>query len=292
MTMVPWARLTIGLGLVALPTRGDTQVRASERGSVAQTIDGTVIEVSYGRPRLRGRTAFGGVVHWGEMWTPGANWATTLTVTKNVRINDQPVPAGSYSVWVQPTEQAWTLFLNARAKRYHLERPKPDEMAVRLPIVPFPAPPVDLLTASFPETRRDGATLLFQWGPTAWSLRVDVERTELARRRLTAVEVAPYLGEYVAWLFGEAGDSTRWQLELHWEAEHLAGTINGTRLIELLPTGVARRFLFESRDEQGSYDVELDGPVVFAIGPGRRATGFTMKGIEQPYWLRAVRVDP
>lgn len=26
-----------------------------------------------GRPRLRGRIAFGGVVHWGEMWTPGAN---------------------------------------------------------------------------------------------------------------------------------------------------------------------------------------------------------------------------
>src|SRR5439155_9636490 len=72
------------------------QVRASERGSVSQIVDGTSIEVNYGRPRLRGRIAFGGVVHWGEMWTPGANFATTIRFGKDVKFSGRAVPAGRY----------------------------------------------------------------------------------------------------------------------------------------------------------------------------------------------------
>lgn len=109
---------------IAIPQPAHAQVRASERGSVSQIVDGTVIEVSYGRPRLRGRTAFGGIVHWGEMWTPGANWASTLRVTRDVRLNDQPVPAGSYSLWIVPTQDQWTLYLHQAPKLYHLQRPK------------------------------------------------------------------------------------------------------------------------------------------------------------------------
>src|SRR5262245_15914821 len=88
------------------------QVRASERGRVSQVVDGTWIELDYGRPRLRGRTAFGEVVHWGEIWTPGANFATTIRFGKAVKVSGHSVPAGRYSMWLRPTEQEWTLFLH------------------------------------------------------------------------------------------------------------------------------------------------------------------------------------
>src|SRR5438046_2812123 len=100
------------LGLLVVPDPAASQVRASERGSVSQTIDGTTVEVSYGRPALRGRTPFGGVVHWGEVWTPGANFSTTLRVSRPVRLGDQAVPAGTYSLWVVATPTAWTLYLH------------------------------------------------------------------------------------------------------------------------------------------------------------------------------------
>ncbi len=278
---------------LAPPLFAVAQVRASERATVSQTIDGTVIEVSYGRPRLRGRTAFGGVVHWGEIWTPGANWATTLTVSKGVRIDGQAVAAGSYSVWIVPAERDWTFALHRQAKRYHLQRPKLDEMAVRLPITPSAAPLTELLTFSFPETRRDGATLRLQWGPTAVALRIDVEATAATRRRLTLQEVSPYLGDYVAWIYGESGDSTRMLQRLTFEDGRLAGTIDdGRRRFELIPNGERHRFLFEIRDAEGPYDVELDGPVEFTVGPDGRAAGFQMKGIEQPLWMRGVRAGP
>jgi hypothetical protein len=84
------------IGIMTLPAPGAAQIRASELGTVSQTIDGTTIAIEYSRPRARGRDSlFGGVVHWGEHWTPGANWATTFDVNHDIEVNGKPVPVGS-----------------------------------------------------------------------------------------------------------------------------------------------------------------------------------------------------
>ena len=98
------------------------QVRASERGTVSQEVDGTRIALDYGRPQLRGRTAFPDVIKWGEVWTPGANWATTFTVNHPVRLDGHEVKAGSYSVWMVPGPKEWTVYLHAQAHRFHEDR--------------------------------------------------------------------------------------------------------------------------------------------------------------------------
>src|SRR5215212_7024286 len=89
-------------GLVA-PFSIEAQIRASELAVMSQTIDGTLITVQYSRPRARGRDPIFGTraVTWGETWTPGANWATTLEVNKPVTINGNPVAKGKYSVWMK-----------------------------------------------------------------------------------------------------------------------------------------------------------------------------------------------
>ena len=68
--------LAVGSAL-AIASHACAQAMASEKGSVIQTVDGTTITIEYYRPVARGRTPFPDVVHWGRMWTPGANWATT-----------------------------------------------------------------------------------------------------------------------------------------------------------------------------------------------------------------------
>jgi hypothetical protein len=266
------------------------QVRASERATVSQVVDGTVIEVDYARPRLRGRTAFGGVVHWGEMWTPGANWATTLRVSRAVRLEGRPLPAGRYSVWVVPTPDAWTVGLHWEPRLYHLQRPQLADLFMTVPVTPTSGPSAELLTFSFPETRRDGATLRFEWGTTRFGLRIDTDRTAATRPPLTPEQTAPFVGTYTAWLYGETGDSTRMEQRLFLDDGRLKGEITGTsRTFELIRVG-ERQFLFELWDGEGPLDVELDGPVVFTVNEIGRATGFRMRGIEQPLWMRAVRV--
>src|SRR6478672_10516615 len=88
----------------------DAQLLASEPAEVTQTVDGTRITVSYSRPRARGRTGlFGTRIRDGEIWTAGANAATTLAVSKDVTINGQPVPKGKYSVWFAISRGDWEM---------------------------------------------------------------------------------------------------------------------------------------------------------------------------------------
>ncbi len=216
-----WAAV-LALLAVSIPASAGAQVRASERGSVSQTVDGTVITIDYSRPRTRGRVIFGKTVHWGEVWTPGANWATTLDVSRDVKLDSHLVPKGKYSVWfvVQPTE--WTVVLDRDVKRYHTEPPDSTAGQLRWKIRPQSAPHTEMLTWSFPEIRPDGATLVMQWGTARASIDASVFPTHPLTIARSAIE--PYLGKYLISLDMGGSDSVfkgGETVELYYEAGSL-----------------------------------------------------------------------
>ena len=125
--------LFVGGLTVLVPSVLGAQPRASERGTVTQMVNGTRITIDFSRPVARGRdNLFGGVVHWGELWTPGANWATTLEIDKSIELNGHTVPAGKYSVWMRPQPDTWTVFLNRDVRLYHDQAVPEDEHRVEL----------------------------------------------------------------------------------------------------------------------------------------------------------------
>src|SRR5207237_8424519 len=96
-------RLQIALLMLTMPIARPAyaQLLASEPAQVSQTVDGTRVTIEYSRPRARGRTGlFGTRIQDGHIWTPGANAATTLAVSKDVTINGQAVSVGKYTVWI------------------------------------------------------------------------------------------------------------------------------------------------------------------------------------------------
>src|SRR5262245_35582716 len=122
--------MRVPLAGALFPTFGLVEVLAgqglaSPLGTVSQKIDSTTITVEYYRPSLRGRTIFGALVRWGVTWTPGANWATTLDVDRDVNVEGQPLPRGKYAMWMIPAERpdSWTVILNRAVRRFHTMRP-------------------------------------------------------------------------------------------------------------------------------------------------------------------------
>ncbi len=113
------------VGVALAGTEGTAQVKASERGGVHQTVDGTTITLEYSRPRARGRSPiFGGFVYWGHIWTPGADWATTIEVDQPVKVQGVEVPAGKYSMWfVVEDADEWELWLDPEHHKFHLPEP-------------------------------------------------------------------------------------------------------------------------------------------------------------------------
>jgi len=74
--------------------------------------DEPLIRVMYSRPQKKGREIFGGLEPYGKVWRAGANENTEIRFYVDVRIGDTVVPAGTYSLFVVPEENEWTLIIN------------------------------------------------------------------------------------------------------------------------------------------------------------------------------------
>jgi hypothetical protein len=187
--------VALASAVVASPAGG--QVRASELATMAQTIDGTHITIVYSRPRARGRDPIFGtrVANWDEVWTPGANWATTFEVDKDVRLDGHPVPKGKYSVWFVIRKSGdWSFVLDPRPKRYHMDPPDSTARQIRFLVHPREGAFTDVLTWSMPELRMEGGTLEMRWARTVISANLEVDaslQTTLAER-----EARAYVGRY------------------------------------------------------------------------------------------------
>ncbi len=194
------AAVAIQAGVISLPL--DAQIRGSERALVTQTVDGTTISVDYGRPHARGRDPIfgeGGVVDWGHVWTPGANWATTFEFTKDVELNGHPVPKGKYSVWMIPQPDHWEVILDPNDSIFHLMRPPLTEDQIQISVAPVEGTYLEALTFSFPIARGGGTDLVFQWGTTQVPMHVTVQSTQTLTVEAEAAE--PYPAVYdVVWV--------------------------------------------------------------------------------------------
>ena len=179
-----------------LPCAAAAQVRASERGTVSQVIDGATLTLDYSRPVARGRTLFGsgGVVAWGRLWTPGANWATTLETDRDLHVNGQTVPKGRYSIWMIPNSEKWTVILSRQDRVFHTQPPADSSAQARFEVIPQQGSHMETLAWYFPVVAPDAATLRFHWGTTIVALHITTDPTR--PRVLSAGERAQFIGSY------------------------------------------------------------------------------------------------
>jgi hypothetical protein len=282
---------------IAVPGRVLPQSLASPFATISQKVDSTTIIIEYYRPSARGRTIFGGLIRWREVWTPGANWATTLEVTRDVRIEGQPLPRGKYSIWMIPAMKpdSWTVVLNRAARRFHVMRPdsKDDELRIRVPA--DSAPHVEMVTFSFPVVSRNEATLAFQWAGTVVPMRLEILSSRPAIA--AAHPWSSYAGIYE---FRYADDSTarpiRYEVIDRGNRLWVRTTPDAVEPgldpeFDLLPAGGDD---FHPRQYKNGKLIgdEMDELIVFHL-EGARAAGFEVRGIaEDKVLARATRVGP
>jgi len=271
------AAIAISLGA---PPAVRAQVRASEPALVAQTVDGTKLTVEYSRPRARTRDSlFGRVVKWGEVWTPGANMATTLEVGKDVKINGQPLPKGKYSVWlvVRPAGQ-WTAVFDPRTKLFHTQHPDSAANQLRFPVTPGAAPFTEALTWSFSGIKRTGAVLAMEWGTTR--VAFDIEVSPSLKMTFPQEQAGPFLGTYsFAWSGGPEA-SKEIKLFVSHENGHLMGRWDPAPFPEwdrfYLINIIGEEFVPGFLEKGELYDVERGMVIKFKL-EGGKATSFEVR---------------
>ncbi|MFN3596393.1 MAG: DUF2911 domain-containing protein [Rubricoccaceae bacterium] len=110
----------------------------------------------YGSPFRRGRQIFGGLLAYGQVWTPGAHYATEVALSGPVLVGEERLEPGIYSLFVTPAEGAWTVHVNRALGTHQTDGYDPSQnvLSLRVPTDAL-AEPVEQLTIDF--AARDAA---------------------------------------------------------------------------------------------------------------------------------------
>jgi len=169
-----------GAIVAALVVLGSAACRAqgypfSQRGRVDQTVAFTDISVVYGRPVARGRVLFGdsALVKWDAIWHPGADSATRVTFSHDVKLEGRDVKAGEYTIWLIPrANKPWTFILSRAAHVFHIPYPGESSDVLRVDVTPERGGHMETLAIYFPNVLRDEAVMRIHWGETIIPVRI------------------------------------------------------------------------------------------------------------------------
>jgi hypothetical protein len=199
MRFVTAALLACTAGYVTLTAQATAPI-ASPRGSAAAQVSGTWektdrgqrytggkwVTVDYGRPILRGReNIFGSGAEYGKqvlgnatIWRAGANETTRLTTEAPLVFGGKTVEPGTYSVFVDLKEGAWTFVLstqpvqekydpNDKTRTYGAYNYDPKFEVVRVPMKVMEAPAsAEQFTITFVNMTPQGGSLAMWWDRT------------------------------------------------------------------------------------------------------------------------------
>jgi len=108
-------KLAILLFSIALVSTGAIaqKMQPSPKSVLTQVVGTTEIKIDYHRPGLKGRTLESLITN-GQVWRTGANQATEITFSKEVKIGGTNLPAGTYSLYSIPGKTEWTIIINRK----------------------------------------------------------------------------------------------------------------------------------------------------------------------------------
>ncbi len=98
-----------------LPAQNFPRVDKSPADIAVYRVDeAPVIKVVYSRPAKNGRTVFGDLIPFGEVWRTGANEATDIRLYAPATLNETEIAPGNYSLFTIPGEDTWTIILSSQ----------------------------------------------------------------------------------------------------------------------------------------------------------------------------------
>jgi len=158
--------------------------RDSQHSVVTQRIGITDITINYHRPLVKGRTIWGKVVPYGEVWRAGANENTTVRFTDAVSIEGKPLEKGVYGLFMIPGENEWTvIFSNAHAAWGSFTYNEADD-ALRVTVKPQASEMHEALSYDFDDVKADSAAATLRWEKVAVPFKIDVKVHDIVKASL------------------------------------------------------------------------------------------------------------
>jgi tetratricopeptide (TPR) repeat protein len=183
---------------ISTPPSGDNQ-----RSTVSQHIGVVEVTVDYSSPDVHapdGSDRRGKI--WGTLvpmgapddpfgtctecpWRAGANQNTVFTVSHDVKVEGQPLAAGSYGLFMEPGADEWTVIFSRNHASWGHYFYDAKEDALRVKVKPSKAEYNEWLTYEFTNRMPDKATVALKWEELQIPITISVENaTDLHMARI------------------------------------------------------------------------------------------------------------
>jgi tetratricopeptide (TPR) repeat protein len=160
-----------------LSARAEIKTAApSPAAEVKQVIGLTEFTIKYSRPGVKGRTIYGGLVPYDELWRTGANAPTRISFDKAIKLEGKSIPAGDYVLFTIPGEREWTVIIYGDVKVRNTGAYSKDQDIARITVAPVKlADAVESFTIGFDNLRDDSATLNLDWANTRVPVKINLD---------------------------------------------------------------------------------------------------------------------
>ncbi len=159
--------------------------RTSPDKGIYEQIGYTGVEITYGAPKTNGRTIWGNIVPYDEVWRAGANDATRIEFSEDVEIEGNILPRGIYSLFIIPHEtEAWTVIFNAEYDQWGAFNYDEYQDVLRVEVKPKKIPLQEKLTYTIDgETYNDGV-ITMRWSDVQIDVFIKTKYLELLQREI------------------------------------------------------------------------------------------------------------
>jgi len=225
--------------------------RPSPGAIVTQTIGVTDATINYSRPGVKGRVIWGQLVPYNKVWRTGANAVTSITFTNPVKINGNPLDAGTYGIHTIPTEKDWTILFSGNTKVGGSSEFKESDVVLKINVKPETAEFTERMIFTFTDVTDTSSDVNLIWDKLKVSFKITTETQKLVMAKAekaidwaTPMQAATYcltnnieLDKAMKWINASTEiNENYWNLRI--KARLFAKTGNKTEAIALMEKAI------------------------------------------------------
>jgi hypothetical protein len=180
------------------------------------TVGLTTVNLEYYRPGKKGRTIYGDLVPYDQIWRTGANKNSMVTFGDDVIINNKEVKAGTYAVFAKPGKSSWDVYFYTDTDNWGTpEEWSEEKVAAHVNVAPQQVPVVETFTMSINDVTNDSGVLEIVWDNLRVPVMFKVPTDKKVMGNINQIMAGPSAGDYynAARYYREAGKDLNQALE-------------------------------------------------------------------------------
>lgn len=131
------------------------------------------IKVIYSRPQMKGRTIFGELLKYDEMWRVGANQTTLISFYEDVTIGGKDLRKGTYGLFAKVHEDNWELIIHKNTQSWGAAKHDEKDNLVTVKAMTAATPKtLEALSITYEEKGDNQVDMLIGWENTMVRLPV------------------------------------------------------------------------------------------------------------------------